>query len=370
MAKAKASPPPAPVSLRNIHKSYGSFKAVDGVNLDITGGEFMTLLGPSGSGKTTTLKIIAGFIEQTAGELFIDNQIVTAPPHKRDIGMVFQNYALFPHMTALENVAFPLKMRGVPKLIRNKKAQETLEMVHLGDRINQSPKQLSGGQQQRVALARALVFEPRVVLMDEPLGALDKKLREFLQLEIRRIQQRLGITMVYVTHDQEEALVMSDRIAIFNEGRIVQIGTGEEIYESPNTRFVANFIGESNILNGELINEAEGNYFNTDIGKFQLPSQDVSNFGSESLSIVIRPEKLHIHTEDAEVSQKNQVRATVDDIIYLGSQRKYELKATDGTIFVAVSHENPNNYTPNKYDNVIVGWDVDSTRIVASNINT
>ena len=196
--------------------------------------------------------MVAGFVEPTSGQVMIDKKEVKEPPHKRDIGMVFQNYALFPHMTAAQNVAFPLRMRKMNKLERSARVTQALAMVDLADRMDQLPRQLSGGQQQRVALARALVFEPRVVLMDEPLGALDKKLRENLQLQIRAIQQDLDITMIYVTHDQEEALVMSDRIAVFNRGKIVQVGTGEELYERPTSRFVADFIGESNIFSGRL----------------------------------------------------------------------------------------------------------------------
>lgn len=196
--QTEARPEPAPVKLENLSKHYGTIKAADDVNLDILGGEFMTLLGPSGSGKTTTLKMVAGFIEPTAGIVMIDGEPVTEPPHKRDIGMVFQNYALFPHMTAAQNVGFPLKMRNVSRKEQAERVDQVLSLVGLADRAKQYPRQLSGGQQQRVALARALVFEPRVVLMDEPLGALDKKLREFLQLEIRSIQQELGLSLIHI----------------------------------------------------------------------------------------------------------------------------------------------------------------------------
>ena len=220
-------------------------------------GEFVTLLGPSGSGKTTTLRMIAGFTSPTGGSIEIDGQDMTrVPPHRRDVGMVFQNYALFPHMTAAQNVAFPLRMRKQSRAEIDRRVGDALDLVKLRHLADRYPRQLSGGQQQRIALARAVVFEPRLLLMDEPLGALDRKLREALQLEIIRISRELGATVLYVTHDQEEALVMSDRIAIFNEGRIEQLGSGEDLYDRPASLFVADFIGESNILRGRY--EADG----------------------------------------------------------------------------------------------------------------
>ncbi|MFN8186100.1 MAG: ABC transporter ATP-binding protein [Gaiellales bacterium] len=247
------------LSLDRVTKRYGSICACDQVSLEVQAGEFVTLLGPSGSGKTTTLRIVAGFVRPDEGNVVLDERDLTLlPPHKRDIGMVFQHYALFPHMTAGDNVAFPLKMRGVKGSERRQRAQKALELVHLAGLDNRFPSQLSGGQQQRVALARAIVFSPTLLLMDEPLGALDKKLREALQLEISHLSRRLGGTVVYVTHDQEEALAMSDRIAIYNEGRIEQIGTGQELYERPASLFVASFMGESNIFTGRLETHAGG----------------------------------------------------------------------------------------------------------------
>jgi spermidine/putrescine ABC transporter ATP-binding subunit len=237
------------VSLRDLEKAYDQVGAVKGVSLAIRPGEFLTLLGPSGSGKTTTLMMIAGFEDPTGGDITIDGRsVIGLPPYRRNIGMVFQNYALFPHLTVAENVGFPLKQRRVDKVAREKLINETLELVHLPGYGARYPRQLSGGQQQRVALARAIVFKPRLLLMDEPLGALDKQLRENLQLEMRRLHADLGITFIYVTHDQEEALIMSDRIAVMNEGRVAQIGRPEELYDRPNSRFVASFIGESNFL--------------------------------------------------------------------------------------------------------------------------
>ena len=230
----------ASVVLSNIEKRFDSVGAVRGVTLDIRSGEFLTLLGPSGSGKTTTLLMIAGFETPTVGDIAIDgNSVVALPPHRRNIGMVFQNYALFPHMTVAENIGFPLKQRGVDRATRARLVAESLELVRLPGYQSRYPRQLSGGQQQRVALARAIVFRPRLLLMDEPLGALDKQLRENLQLEMRRLHAELGITFIYVTHDQAEALTMSDRVAVMNEGLIAQIGTPEDLYDRPCDRFVA-----------------------------------------------------------------------------------------------------------------------------------
>ena len=249
------------VRLQNLAKQFGSVTAVDSVSLDISRGEFITLLGPSGSGKTTTLMMVAGFEVPTAGEIYIAGEpMAYKPPYKRDIGMVFQNYALFPHMKVHDNIAFPLNNRKVPKPKTDQKVNAALDLVKLAGFGSRNPKQLSGRQQQRVALARALVFDPSVLLMDEPLGALDKKLREHMQLEIKRIQETLGITVIYVTHDQSEALTMSDRIVVMNEGRIEQVGTPSELYEGPANRFVADFIGESNFLEGEVFDPMAGGY--------------------------------------------------------------------------------------------------------------
>ena len=242
----------ASVSLAGLEKRYDRVNAVAGVSLDIRSGEFLTLLGPSGSGKTTTLMMIAGFETPTAGDIAIDGKsVVGMPPYRRNIGMVFQNYALFPHLTVAENIGFPLKQRGVAKAERAKLVGEALELVHLPGYGERYPRQLSGGQQQRVALARAIVFQPRLLLMDEPLGALDKQLRENLQLEMRRLHADLGITFIYVTHDQEEALTMSDRIAVMNEGLVAQVGSPEDLYDRPCNRFVANFIGEFELPAGD-----------------------------------------------------------------------------------------------------------------------
>ncbi len=234
-----------PIAIRGVTKTYGRVHALDDVDLDIRSGEFLTLLGPSGSGKTTLLMVLAGFTRPDRGSVkFGEREVIRTPPHLRDVGMVFQNYALFPHMSVAGNVAYPLRMRGTPKAEIGRRVEQALEVVQLGGYGERRIDQLSGGQKQRVALARAIVFEPRILLMDEPLSALDKKLRDRMQIELRHLHDRLGMTTVYVTHDQREALTMSDRIAVINHGRLMQLDTPERIYDRPANRFVADFIGE------------------------------------------------------------------------------------------------------------------------------
>ncbi|MER6948535.1 ABC transporter ATP-binding protein [Nonomuraea sp. NPDC000554] len=316
---------PSSIELTRLTKRYGGFVAVDDVSLTIEPGEFMTLLGPSGSGKTTTLNIIAGFVRQTSGELTLDgNPLGSTPAHKRDMGMVFQHYALFPHMTVAENIAFPLKQRKVPKSQRAELVEAALATVHLGEYGHRYPRELSGGQQQRVAVARAIVYNPRVLLMDEPLGALDKKLRDWLQLEIKRIHGELGTTFVYVTHDQDEALVLSDRIAVFNNGRIEQVGPADELYERPATLFVARFLGESTILRGDV--SAGG------LGVCARLVKAPGSLDGGPGALVVRPERLTVRQAEHEAQDGwNALPATVTGEIYLGSSRKLELKLPDGS---------------------------------------
>jgi putative spermidine/putrescine transport system ATP-binding protein len=333
-AAAEPADRPALV-LRDLRKSFGSAVAVDGVDLEVRRGEFVTLLGPSGSGKTTTLRMIAGFMNPTGGMIEIDGQDMTrVPPYRRDVGMVFQNYALFPHMTAAQNVAFPLRMRKQPRAEIDRRVGEALDLVklrHLGDRY---PRQLSGGQQQRIALARAVVFEPRLLLMDEPLGALDRKLREALQLEIIRVSRELGATVLYVTHDQEEALVMSDRIAIFSEGRIEQLGSGEDLYDRPVSLFVADFIGESNILRGRYeADGADGGWMTRGPARWRVGPAAVAQASLEAgaaAAIVIRPERTRIMEASADATGANVIAATVGEVLNLGPDTKYELILGDG----------------------------------------
>lgn len=258
------------LSIRGIRKTYGQVIAVNNVTLDVAEGEFMTFLGPSGSGKSTTLYILAGFQDPTHGDILLKGQsMLSTPSHRRNIGMVFQRYTLFPHLTVGENVAFPLRIRRAGQAEIVERVKKALQLVRLEGFEDRKPALMSGGQQQRVALARALIYNPPVLLMDEPLSALDKKLREEIQFEIRRIHQETGVTILYVTHDQEEALRLSDRIAVFSQGEIDQIGTGQELYANPATRFVAGFIGDSNFINAEVLSSANGH------AKLSLPGGTV-----------------------------------------------------------------------------------------------
>jgi spermidine/putrescine ABC transporter ATP-binding subunit len=296
---------------------------VRGVSLAIRSGEFLTLLGPSGSGKTTTLMMIAGFETPNAGDIAIDGRSVLAlPPYKRNIGMVFQNYALFPHLTVAENIGFPLKQRRVDRSTRARLVAESLELVHLPGYERRYPRQLSGGQQQRVALARAIVFRPRLLLMDEPLGALDKQLRENLQLEMRRLHADLGITFIYVTHDQAEALTMSDRVAVMNEGVIAQVGAPEDLYDRPCDRFVASFIGESNFLSA-VVRGTEGGLVITDCAGIELRaiSDRVPRVG-QSMTLAIRPERLRF-ADAPGAPLENRLAATIGETVFVGDCCRY-----------------------------------------------
>ena len=311
--------------LKNLVKRYQSFYAVDNVSFELPEGEFLTLLGPSGSGKTTTLKMVAGLEVPTSGEIWVNGKDITElPPNKRGLGMVFQNYALFPHLKVAENIEFPLKMQTKMHTSERKaRVAEFLELVQLKDYGDRYPSHLSGGQKQRIALARAMVAQPPIVLMDEPLGALDKKLRKDMQLEIKRIQQKLKITTIYVTHDQEEALTMSDRIAIYNHGKIEQIARPKEVYEHPVNSFVADFIGESNFLPVEIVetrnNEA---VLKVKSESASLLKQKVTGSvpDNHDIKLVIRPEKVLIGVD---LNCQKKVEAEVTDVIYLGEMVRY-----------------------------------------------
>jgi putative spermidine/putrescine transport system ATP-binding protein len=316
----------AEVSLRGLTRYYGDVVAALDLNLTINAGEFVTLLGPSGSGKTTTLMMLAGFVEPSAGDILIDGRsVVDLPPHRRDIGVVFQNYALFPHMSVFDNVAFPLRMRHVGRPTMRQRVQEALDMVQLGDLGQRRINQLSGGQQQRVALARALVFQPPLLLMDEPLGALDRKLREQMQIEIKRIQHALGVTVVYVTHDQDEALMLSDRIAVMNTGTIHQVGTPDEIYEQPATAFVAEFVGESNFLDGLVEAVAAGGVTVRLPGGVCVHGPAMPVEKGQRLKVMIRPEVLRLRT-DLRSDADNAVDGVVEEVVYLGQAIGYTVR--------------------------------------------
>ena len=303
------------VRFSGVQKTYdGEQLVVQQLDLDIARGEFLSLLGPSGSGKTTTLMMLAGFESPTAGEIFLNGKPITGtPPHKRNFGMVFQNYALFPHLTVGQNVAYPLTVRKVPKGEQDSRVQRALDMVRLSGMSDRLPGQLSGGQQQRVALARALVFEPQLVLMDEPLGALDKQLREHMQIELKELHKQLGVTFVYVTHDQGEALTMSDRVAVFNDGVIQQLAPVEALYETPSNRFVAGFVGDSTVLKGKAatagIELAEGRFLNgINVNQATAGTQ---------VEAYVRPERIVLHRR-APAAAIGTLPARVARVIYFG----------------------------------------------------
>jgi spermidine/putrescine ABC transporter ATP-binding subunit len=321
----------ATVSLWSVEKDYGSVGAVRGVSLDIGAGEFLTLLGPSGSGKTTTLMMIAGFEDPSAGDIAIDgHSVVGVSPHKRNIGMVFQNYALFPHMTVAENIAFPLKQRRISKPEQKARVDQVLDLVHLPGYADRYPKQLSGGQQQRIALARAIVFSPRLLLMDEPLGALDKQLRESLQLEMRRLHGELGITFIYVTHDQEEALTMSDRIAVMNEGRVAQLGRPEDLYDRPCNKFVASFLGESNFLSGIVHGFSGDDIVVADCAGTKIQAMAGTRpAAGESVTLSMRPERLRF-ADTLAAPLPNRLTVTITDTVFVGERCRYLLRGPDG----------------------------------------
>ena len=317
-----------------IQKTYdGETLVVKDLDLDIHRGEFLTLLGPSGSGKTTTLMMLAGFEAPTNGRIELDGRpIDNVPPEKRHIGMVFQNYALFPHMTVAENLAFPLEVRRLPKAEIKTRVARALEMVQLGSFGARRPGQLSGGQQQRVALARALVFEPKLVLMDEPLGALDKQLREQMQLEIKHIHDRLGVTIVYVTHDQSEALTMSDRIAVFNDGSIQQLASPTELYEHPANSFVAQFIGENNTFRGRVLKvNGEGCTVEVDGARIEALAVNIPGEGAPT-TLSLRPERVRI--DPPQDGCHNLFEAQVEELIYLGDHTRARVRLCGNDEFV------------------------------------
>ncbi|MFB9948672.1 ABC transporter ATP-binding protein [Rhizobium puerariae] len=319
----------ASLSLEALRKDFGHSTAVRSINLELEPGRFLTLLGASGSGKTTTLMMIAGFVEPTSGTIHINGRdVTTLPAHKRDIGMVFQNYALFPHLTVLENVGFALKMRGVDKAETRDRSLEFLRLVGLGDFSTRYPHQLSGGQQQRVALARALVFSPSLVLMDEPLGALDRRLRLQMQEEIKRIQTDLGLTVVYVTHDQEEALTMSDDIAVMEDGRIASYSSPRQTYETPSNRFTANFIGESNFLQGRVAAHEDGATLIEIAGQTCRVAGEPTAPSNASASVFVRPERLRLVTAADGIA--NAMACRFVSQLYLGESIIYTVELADG----------------------------------------
>ncbi len=325
------------VSFRAVSRHYGAVRAVDDVSFDILDGEFFAMLGPSGSGKTTCLRLIAGFEQPTAGTVAIHGEDMSGvPPYERDVNTVFQDYALFPHMSVLENVAYGPMIRKVPAAERTRRAEEMLAMVKLGGFGGRRPSQLSGGQRQRVALARALVNRPSVLLLDEPLGALDLKLREQMQVELKAIQRQVGITFIYVTHDQGEALSMSDRVAVFNQGRVEQMASPGELYERPNTEFVAGFVGVSNLLQGEAAAAVTGS----------------------GRACSIRPEKIHLApVGSAAPDSAMRIEGQVESLLYLGANTRFEVRLSGGGHLAVVQQNRDAHFAPEQGSQVTLWWD-------------
>ncbi len=348
----------------NIQKSYdGESLVVKDLNLDVAKGEFLTMLGPSGSGKTTCLMMLAGFEPATHGEIFLnDHPINRVPPHKRGIGMVFQNYALFPHMTVSENLAFPLEVRNIDKSERETRVKRALDMVQLGAFGDRRPAQLSGGQQQRVAVARSLVFDPDLVLMDEPLGALDKNLREQMQYEIKHIHENLGLTVVYVTHDQSEALTMSNRIAVFDDGIIQQCAPPEVLYEEPENAFCANFIGENNRFLGKVI-EDNGDTVKIEIdnnaGTLVAKKVNVEGIGVRS-TVSLRPERVTVNPEPGALP--NIFSGVAEELIYLGDHIRTRFTVCGHDDFIVKIPNSADHAHLKQGDTVNIGWTAEDCR--------
>ena len=351
------------VSLIEVAKHFGEVVAVAGVSLEIEKGEFFSLLGPSGCGKTTMLRMVAGFVRPSSGHIVIGGDEMTyLPPERRGIGIVFQNYAIFPHMSVYDNIAFGLKLRKLDKAEIDRRVRASLDQVGLAGFAGRYQREMSGGQQQRVALARVLVTEPHILLLDEPLSALDKKLREEMKYWIKDLQHQLGITTIYVTHDQGEALTMSDRIAVMNDGQVQQIGSPTEIYERPATRFVTGFIGESNILDGR-VRAIDGERLHLAVDGFEVtaPARDGVTEGQQ-VAVVVRPEHLLLGDE-AERTGYNRLRARILDETYQGSLIRYDLDV-QGTRLVAESHNRIDRSIYPVDSEITIGWNPDGTAVL------
>ncbi len=360
--------PAVDVRLVDVVKRFGDIAAVDHIDLEVLDGEFFSLLGPSGCGKTTTLRMIGGFEEPTSGLIELQGQDVTwLPPYRRNVNTVFQNYALFPHLTIFENVAFGLRRRGIRGDEIKSRVTDMLRLVELPGFERRKPHQISGGQAQRVALARALINRPAVLLLDEPLGALDLKLRKQMQVELKRIQQEVGITFIYVTHDQEEAMTMSDRIAVMNKGHYEQLGDPESLYERPTTRFVAGFLGVSNLLAGIVSGGADGQALvrMADDTSIRVPAGLVQ--GARAVNVGIRPEKLRLHEAGAEPGSANHLRGVIKDASYIGVSTQYIVEARGGAR-LTVYEQNVERATRAELwatgEDVLVTWSPDHSFVV------
>lgn len=361
------------VELRNVTKKFTSPEgnpvlAVDNMTLHIRDGEFFSFLGPSGCGKTTSLRLIAGFEQPTSGEVVIAGQVMgMTPPFQRPVNTVFQSYALFPHMTVAQNISFGLEMKRTPKADTQQRVTESLEMVRLPDMEKRYPKQLSGGQQQRIALARALVNRPQVLLLDEPLGALDLKLRKEMQIELKTLQREVGITFVYVTHDQEEALTMSDRIAVMHQGKALQVGSPTEIYERPNCRFVADFIGETNFLPGTF-DGGEGHRATVDCGGLRVVAEtEHAPAPGAAVTVAVRPEKIRVHLEPV-THTPNCFAAQIEKVVYIGTDTHFQMRLGNGVLLRVrqqnlVSTPDPTAYFGGQ-TSVYAVWPPESARVL------
>jgi spermidine/putrescine transport system ATP-binding protein len=370
------------VRVEDVVKKFGEVVAVDNVSIEVFAGEFFSILGPSGCGKTTLLRSIAGLEEPDLGTIYLSGKpINSTPPYQRDVNMVFQNYALFPHMNVYENVAFGLKVKRIKRDEIKERVFKALELVGLSDMSKRSPKQLSGGQQQRIALARALVNEPSVLLLDEPLGALDLKLRKQMQLELKSLQKRLGITFIYVTHDQEEALTMSDRIAIMCEGKLDQVGTPSQVYEEPKTEFVANFIGISNLFPGNLRNGTGSTLVLTTPDGFEIKAETDSKADSadmsfpETATVMVRPEKIRITpykpegqggkgARGQEEQDVNLFRGKIEEIVYLGTVIQFMVNLNEKKLVRVLEKNYSKTLEFVVNQEVFVSWDISSTVIL------
>jgi len=352
----------AMVELAGVSKRYGAVDALLPVDLSIGKGEFVTLLGPSGSGKSTLLNLIAGMISPTTGKITIDGRDATAmPTNARGLGMVFQNYALMPHMTVFENIAFPLQVRRMSRSEIRERVEKVLDLIQLRHVADRRPKALSGGQQQRISLARCIVYNPTLILMDEPLGALDKNLREQMQLEIKRLHAELGITMLYVTHDQDEALTMSDRIVLMNGGRIEQQGPPEQLYFEPETVFSAQFIGSSNIIAGQVMETAGGKAIHTAIGTFPVEHAQRSFAPGEPAVLLVRPENLLLVDESTNLPN---VAGRLEDSIVMGGVVRHFVRCSDGSAIIVQELNQPGQPRPARGATVRAGWNAGHGRLL------
>ena len=346
------------LELQHLSKHYGDFTAVADMHLDIAPGEFVSLLGPSGCGKTTTLQMIAGFVEPSQGSVILDGRDITAlKPSQRGLGIVFQSYALFPHMTVAENISFGLEMRKVPRAERKKRVQDALELVHLGPFASRYPRQLSGGQRQRVALARALVIQPPVLLLDEPLSNLDAKLREDMQLELRGIQRRLGTTTILVTHDQSEALSLSDRIVVMNQGQMIQVDAPFETYEHPGDSFVSDFLGKTNLLDGEIIGQHNG-HVRVRVGSSEWDALSDKSPQHGKVQVSLRPEKLVFTAPES-----GRIQGTIQTRLFLGNHWLYQIESPLGELLVT----RPNDGADSPAEGAQIGldWPTAACRVLA-----